>query len=201
MERNIYLVILLLIVSCNQNPEIENNSKPRIALNSQEDNKQDSIYVVKTLIDIYKSHLPQDSNFQIHSLGNKMLGLKFDVLSKSIRKLIETQQFSQGFIRNLSRVGFVVDSIIKKDKTLVYGMINFAFEDYNIWYGGNMGEPDWKYFKVVNFNREGNLISFDWSVRDFGDLNRFSVQFLKELGKWKLHYLQGFDINNYLRKE
>jgi hypothetical protein len=138
-------------------------------------------------------------------------GFDLDTLKRNLTQLKGIGYFASEFIQNYNLIILTLDKKIKNyefNKWNVYELPTFRFaNDINPWCECQ-DNLDWNLVKVKiirlsNDNGEmiwywGNLNkNYDASWKDF----EYKFRVVKEDGKWKIAYMEGFDFNESIRKD
>lgn len=130
-------------------------------------------------------------------------------------KLRETNFFATEFIENYNQIILTLDRKLREDKFekwLVGDLPTFKFaNDINPWclcqdIPYDKPNPwDLVEVKVINLNRGKGELVWKWGKTELNEApgwKEFTYRFIvtKENGKWKIAYLQGFDLKESTRK-
>lgn len=114
-----------------------------------------------------------------------------------LRELKETNFFADQFIDNYNKIALTIDEKMMK-KSLVYyvGELPPYGNDANPWCNCQ-DNPDkyWEKIKLENLIINDKNASYNWT---WGDNFKYKVKVIKENGVWKISYLQGFDIDEFI---
>jgi hypothetical protein len=162
----------------------------------------DSVEVINLLRDVYRWHDKyQDSltDFSIIVKDSFQVGLNYDSLNKTIGALKQTNYFSSSFLDDYKKLADFVNNKLINANPKYLNEINFDFQDADPWTGFQDSAPDyWDKFKITEYKSTAEAASLKWLIytKDWSS-EAYSVRFLKENGKWKVSYLEGFDLNKY----
>ena len=114
-----------------------------------------------------------------------------------LKELKETCFFANQFLDNYDKIALTIDEKMM-NKSIVYyiGELPPYGNDANPWCNCQ-DNPDnyWKKIKLKNIVINDKNASYDWT---WGDNFKYKVKAIKENGIWKISYLQGFDINEFI---
>ncbi len=189
----LFLFIILLGVSCN------NDSVDSPSLAKDESNMNtDSVTLRNLLINIYRWRDHQDIlDYEIIDSNHLNIRLDTHKLANHLLTMKKTDFFSRDFLMTYKKIGMRIDSLIQNDSNYAEaGLIYFDFQDFNTWYGGQVGTPIFDNMVVLNFSEIDNKAFFKWAIPE-ELIDTVSVNFIFEDGKWKLNHLQYIDLKHY----
>ncbi len=144
-----------------------------------------------------------------------VVGVNLDQHKRNVSKLKATNYFSTGFIDNYNQIVLSLDKGIRDGKYgqwLVGDLPIFTFtSNTNPWCGCQdvpFDKPNpWEFVKINIISLDNNKAEADWKWGKL-ELNtdpswkNFAYRFraVKESGKWKIAYLEGFDCVRATRK-
>ena len=130
------------------------------------------------------------------------IGMNLDTLKNELNELRKSDLFDKEFIDNYNKIVLKIDEKIKKSKDYAWqngDMPSFAGADpwcdcQNIPY-----ENPWDkiVFKFLSIDKENADLTWTWGNSIWSKDFNYRVKAKKTNGKWRISYLQGFDINNY----
>ncbi len=200
-----FISLILLVVTCQscnfatdksrKNSETKDSIANSNSTFTISDRKSDSINLRNLLITIYRWH-EKNGKMDYYFLGKKGPRDALDTvkLDSALTKMKKTDFFSEEFLVNYEQIGQKVDQVVKHDLALSHVGIVFPFEDYDTWYGGQGGQPNWHDLTIYNLSINNGNASFKWTTTNWDSLN---VRFKKENNKWKLSHLQYMDLKMY----
>ncbi len=210
-----YLIIVLglILYSCNQSPQSTTVTESKIETptatvkTSAIENQEDKTEILNLIREVLKWTDSKNSIDLLPAIADSTdsiyIGFDFDQLNQNLNKLKNTDFFAKEFIENYNQIILTLDRKLKANEFeygpwLVGDMPPFNFaSDVNPWClcQDNM---DWNLVEIEQTN--GNEYRWKW-----GGLNQdthqswkdFSYKFkvTKEKSKWKMSYLDGFNIN------
>jgi hypothetical protein len=210
-----YLTIVfgLILCSCNQSPQSTTVTENKIetptgmvktSMNEKPEDKTEILNLIREVLKWADSKnsidlLPvvADRNDSIY------IGFDFDALKQNLSKLKNTNFFAKEFIENYNQIILTLDRKLKANEFeygpwLVGDMPPFNFvSDVNPWCScqDNM---DWKSVEIEQIN--GNEYIWKWgglnqdTHQSWKDYN-YKFKVIKVESKWKVSYLDGFNIN------
>ena len=144
------------------------------------------------------------------------IGFDFNKHKLNLDKLKETNLFAKEFIENYNEIIQTLDRKIKSnefDKWNTYELPTFIFANdvnpYCLCQDVPYDKPNpWDLLEVeiINLNSEKGELNWKWGKTELNEASgwkEFTYRFkvIKENGKWKIAYLQGFDFNESTRKD
>ena len=211
-----YLIIVfgLILCSCNQSPQSTTVTESKIhtptatVKTSTIENQEDKTEILNLIREVLKWTDSKNSIDLLPAIADSTdsiyIRFDFDQLNQNLNKLKNTDFFSKEFIENYNQIVLTLDRKLKANEFengpwLVGDMPPFNFaSNVNPWClcQDNM---DWNLVEIEQTN--GNEFRWKW-----GGLNQdthqswkdFSYKFkvTKEESKWKISYLDGFNIND-----
>jgi hypothetical protein len=136
---------------------------------------------------------------------NHYLGFNIKKVSENLAILAQTGFFSKNFIDNYLQIVETFDKKIRNEETIwdVGDMPSFNFNmsyiDLNPWcLCQGFSVSQFGEIEVLNLNQmEGNL-KFKWIQNS--DWIDFKFSVIREDNKWKISYMEGFDLNDMPKK-
>ena len=196
------LYLPIAFFSCNE------NSKTKIIVYEPAENKTDSrndaLELENLIKKLYKWSETKSSQEDFEPLLVKntdsvYTGLDLKRHQKRLKELGNTHFFSEEFIRNYDKIAVTINEKMK-DKSLVYyvGELPPYGNDANTWCDCQ-DNPDkyWEKIKIQNLIIKDNKATFNWT---WGDGFKYKVKAVKENNVWKISYLQGFNIQEFISK-
>lgn len=161
--------------------------------------KLDSLELGDNLIAIYKWHENKGMDYYFLEKEGRLLGLDFVKLDSTLTAMAKTNFFSNRFLENYRKIGQRIDSLVRNDSAYsIAGSIDFPFQDYDTWYGGNDDKPDWNKMRIFNLLISKDSASFEWSCdNETNPEELYLVKFTREDNNWKLSYLYYMDLKLY----
>ena len=193
-----FVLLLVICQSCNSNKD-QTNSKVRDSIangNSRvtdSDRKLDSVSLRKQIITIYKWYI-ENEKINHNYLLTESYGIDTVKLDDVIREMQKTDFFSKEFLTNYKQIGQRTNQMLKLDSTLRMVGIAFPFQDFDTWYGGQVGPPNLDDLTIFNLSINNDQALFKWTTTNWDSLD---VRFRKENNKWKLSFLELMDLKMY----
>jgi hypothetical protein len=200
------LLSLASLTSCHPNNS-PSTVQSNLTLNKDSTNrspKSDSAALVSLLQEVFKwhdknqSHLP---DFDIIVKDSFQTGLNFESFNKTFDAITKTDFFSASFLNNYKNIGAYINNKLTNANPKYQNEINFPCQDADSWTGFQDDEPKfWNNLKITDYKAFPDSASFMWWIKmnDWSS-EKSPVKFLKENGKWKVSYLEGFDMERYCR--
>jgi hypothetical protein len=198
------LLALSFLMSCHHKNSIsKGQSKSTLNKDSTiQSPNNDSTEIVKLLKEVYKWHDQDRSNlidFDIIVKDSFQTGLNFKSFNNKFDALKKTNFFSQSFLDNYKKIGMYINNKLTNANPKYLNEINFAFQDADPWTGFQDDAPNfWNDFIIVDFKSSFDSASLKWSIKDWTS-EKHPVKFSKENSKWKVSYIEGFDMDEYYK--
>lgn len=164
----------------------------------------DSVDVLNLLKETYRWHdknMNSLTDFSVIVKDSFQVGLNYDSLKVTMNALKQTNYFSFSFLENYKKMADFVNNKLVNANPKYLNEINFDFQDADPWTGFQESAPDyWDKFKITDYKLTADSASLKWKIQtnDWSS-EGYSVRFLKEDGKWKVSFLEGFDLKKYTR--
>ncbi|MFL5739279.1 MAG: hypothetical protein ACJ75B_03610 [Flavisolibacter sp.] len=164
--------------------------------------KNDSLELVKLLQDVYKWH---DQNqrelldFDVVIKDSFQTGLNYKLFKRTFDAIKKSGYFSVSFLNNYKKIGEYINDKLANANPKYSNEINFACQEADPWTNFQDDAPDfWNKLKIVDFKSSLDQASLQWQtqIEDWSS-EKYAVKFVKENGKWKVSYMDGFDMNKY----
>ena len=196
------LRLSIAFFSCNE------YSKTKIIVSEPAENKADSrndaLELENLIKKLYKWSETKSSQEDFEPLLVKntdslYIGLDLKRHQKRLKEFENTHFFSEEFILNYDKIAVTINEKMK-DKSLVYyvGELPPYGNDANPWCDCQ-DNPDkyWEKIKIQNLIIKDKKATFNWT---WGDGFKYKVKAVKENNVWKISYLQGFNIQEFISK-
>lgn len=216
------IILALFLFSCNHNSEhkespVKVNTTKTLKSPEISNDKQE----IKNLIRKVLNWKEAKNSFDllpalIDGKDSSYTGFDLEKLNANLEKLKATNYFSSGFIDNYNQIILTLDKKIRNKefkKWLVGELPTFSFaNDVDPWclcQDVPYDKPNpWDLVEVeiINLNSKKGELYWKWGKPELNgspDWKAFTYKFdvEKENGKWKISYLQGFDIKESTRKD
>ena len=192
------LIFGLLLFSCNQGKNKTTSVTEKKASISADGKEQ-----IQNLIrQVYKWHEQQISSYNDMITDNKdsiYIGFNLDQLKLDIEEFKATNFFSDEFIDNYHKIFTTLDKKLRnKELEWLVGDFPPFGNDANPWCNCQ-DNPDnyWQTMTIKNIVMDSNKAFFTWT---WGDNFEYKAKAVKQNDKWKISYLQGFDFDEFTRK-
>ena len=205
------LIFGLLLFGCNQT-----DSKNSLATNEKSANTADDKEEIKNLVrQVYKWHEAQKpSNNDMITDGKDSIYIAFnlDQLKLDISELKETNLFADEFVDNYNKIYLTLDKKLKsKEFEWLVGDLPPFGNDANPWCNCQdvpYDKPNpWDLIEVeiINLQSDKGELNWKWGKTELNEApgwKEFTYRFgvVKENGKWKISYLEGFSFDEFTRK-
>jgi hypothetical protein len=218
MKYSGFLIVILVMIFFSYNHE--NQSKASIGINSlQNSSTKDSAdkdeiqNLIRQMLNWANSKKSIDV-LPVLSKDSICTGFDFDKHKLNLEKLKETNLFADEFIENYNQIILTLDRKIKSkelEKWNIYELPTFSFSnDIDPWClcqdvpYDNPNPWDLVEVRIINLNSEKGNLYWKWGKLELNNgkgWKEFTYRFkvVKESSKWKISYLEGFELNNGIR--
>ena len=206
MKKVGFLILIFVFLSCNNNPKIKTSQKQvdsPVTTETSTDKEEIQKLIRQVLIWSDSTHLNL-LPVLADSIDSLYIGFDMNELKSNLNMLKETNLFAIEFIDNYNKIILTLDSNLKNKE---YGdwlvddlpVFNFA-NDVNPWCLCQDNLP-WEnvVVQIISLSGDKGELSWKWgnlSANSDSSWSNFSYNFtvVKEDGRWKIAYLQGFDF-------
>ncbi len=200
MKHFILITLLsgLLLAGCQQTEkQTASATDPAPTLARVSDNAEELQRLVRQL---YEWHETKSSQNDFEPLADNQdssyVGIDLTQHKARVAELQKTGFFSSQFLDNYNRIGLTIDKGLKTKKLewLVGDLPPFG-NDANPWCNCQ-DNPDtyWQTLTLNKITADATTASFAWT---WGGDFAYEVKAIRDNGKWKITYLQGFDFNAF----
>jgi hypothetical protein len=200
------VALVALMVGCNQRNSTfsRQSSLPPSQKTVYPTGNNDSVGLLNLLKDVYRWHAKNQGNpidFDVIVKDSFQTGLNYDSFNKTLSALRQTNYFSTSFIDNYKKIADYINNKLTSANPKYFNEINFYSQDTDPWTGFQDDFPDmWDKFTITEYKSAENSASLIWRVRtNDWTSEKYAVGFTKENGKWRVAYLEGFDITKYTK--
>jgi hypothetical protein len=191
------LLITILCVSCNNSKTntTTKNSTEKTAGNDKE--QIEKLIKSANAWGDSKNGLSVITYYTIDEKTGICTGVDIKKHQLELKKLKNSGYFSAAFIENFNQIGLKRDQMIKT-KEIPNWKPNEEigpFGSYSSWCncqeGGDMKKIK---IKIISLNEQEGSLSWTWSEPEYSKGFEYQFKVVKENGKWKIAYLEGFDF-------
>jgi hypothetical protein len=200
----IITILAALAGSCNQTNSNHNlqSSAPTAQKIIAPTANNDSAEILNLLKSVYRWHAKNQSNlvdFDVIVKDSFQVGLNYTTFNKTFSALKQTNYFSTSFADNYKKIADYINNKLTTASPKYLNEINFPSQDADPWTGFQDDFPDfWDKFKITEYKSTKDSASLSWRAQtNDWTSEKYAVGFTKENGKWRVAYLEGFDIVNY----
>jgi hypothetical protein len=205
MNRILSIIPLILFITIH----INGNEKRSQKIHNDSTYQNDKVEISELIRKLYKW---EDKN-QI-TIGQtaitdeneeKVIGFDTNKNLEFVDQLRRTNLFSEEFLSNYQRIVETLDKKIKtKEMEWFAGDIPPYGNGANPWCNcqDEPYENHWDKLEITftEINKSEATLSWTWGQSDWSKDFNYKVRVKKENGKWKISYLQGFDIDEITKK-
>jgi hypothetical protein len=166
--------------------------------------KQDSIKITTVLKTLLKEHTIGDFDdivikTKVDSESYIYSGIDMVLCDESIKKLAESNIFSEDFLANYRNIALYIDKELKKSPEEGYEneYPPYPFRNYDALYNAQDTPDDVNNIKIEEFVTDGKLATLKWTYPQWADFDGYSVKLKKENNVWKVSYLECYDIKYF----
>jgi hypothetical protein len=192
---------VVLLFSCNQSTSTQNRQSnlPLAQKAVDPSANNDSVEILSLLKSVYKWHAKNQSNhldFDVIVKDSFQTGINYETFNKTFSALQQTNYFSTSFLDNYKKIADYVNNKLTTANPKYLNEINFSFQDTDPWTGFQDDFRDfWDQLVITDYRADKNSASLIWRVQtNDWTSEKYAIRFTKENNKWRIAYLEGFDI-------
>lgn len=205
----LFVAVLGLLFSCNSSGTTKFSSNGTLvnqhssqAKTDRSPDKNDSLELVKLLQQVYEWHHLKHgelADFDVVTKDSLQIGLNYESFKKTFKAIAKTGLFSTSFLNNYKKIGEYINTKLVNANPKYLNEINFAYQEADPWTNFQDEAPDfWDRLKITDFKSAPDKSLLKWQTHLQGwSSGKYAVGFIKENGKWKVSYMEGFDMNKY----
>ncbi len=203
------IVFVLLLVCCNQAGATSVIKKKISSLTGDKEQIQN---LIRQVYNWHEARKPSNNDMVIDKNGSIYIGFNLDQLKLDIDELKSTNFFSVEFIDNYNKIYRTLDSKLRsKELEWSVGDLPPFGDDGNPWCNCQDIPYDtpnpWDLIEIEIIaldNKKGELI-WKWGKLELNNSDgwkefHYKFRVVKEDGKWRISYLEGFDFDTITRK-
>jgi hypothetical protein len=208
----LFLVILLL--GCYQKSDSKSLIEKAKDKSELIENSEDKTAIQKLIRDVLIWANSENSFDLLPAISDSTdsiyIGFDQNKLKSNLKKFAETDLFSKEFIENYNRIILTLDKNTKRKvyyDWLVGDLQPFGFaNDVNPWcYCQEMPYEDpspWGLVEVtiIKLEKTRGEMTWTWGKTDWPDI-KYNFSVVKENGKWKISYMEGFDYKEGIKED
>jgi len=191
------LIAVLLLANCN----ISGRSRQKGNANNISDAYSDSIAITALIQNMYRWYETKSSKGEFIPITSNpkdtiYSGIDWNANKIRMKELVTTNFFTKDFLENYQKIALHIDNAIKQGHSKWHVGDMSPFEpDANPWCNCQ-DNPDnyWNKLSITDFSCNKDAATFKWT---WGGNFYYSVSVKRELGSWRISYLEGFDYKKY----
>lgn len=191
------LITVLLLANCNNS----GSSRQKDNADNISGVYSDSVAITALIQNMYRWYETESSKDEFIPITNNpndtiYSGIDWKANIKRMKELAVTNFFAKDFLDNYQKIALHIDNEIKQGHSKWYVGDMSPFEpDANPWCNCQ-DNPDnyWKNLSVTDLKCNKDTATFKWT---WGGNFYYSVCVKKELGSWRISFLEGFDYKKY----
>jgi hypothetical protein len=206
MKHSAFLITHLLglfLLGCGQAGSKNNSSQSDTVVNSNNDKEQIG-YLIKQVLKWHeKNGVFAGFDPVFNPKDSSAIGMDLDKLKPVLKKLTNSKLFDKEFVDNYENI------VLKIDKQIKNKEIQFLAGDIPPYAGGDpwCNCQDMPYdnpwdkieIKFQSIDKDNATLTWTWGNSGWSKDFNYKVKTKKTDGAWKISYLQGFDINQFVR--
>lgn len=197
-------LLVALTVGCTQRNSSHQSGLPPSQKTIYPTGNNDSVELLNLLKDVYRWHTKNQSNlidFDVIVKDSFQTGLNYDTFNITFSALKQTNYFSTSFIDNYKKIADYINNKLTSANPKYLNEINFYSQEADPWTGFQDDFPDfWNQLKITDYKSTKDSASLRWRVQTNNWTSEaYAVGFSKENSKWRVAYLEGFDMIKYTK--
>lgn len=200
---NLYkLIVIPLILTINACTPV-NKTAVEVEKHVPTIRQQDQEDLLKLTRNLYNWHETKSSMHDFEPINDDKdsayIGLDLVQHKKRLTELKQTGFFASEFIDNYNNIAFSIDADLKKKKMeWLIGELPPFGNGANPWCNcQDNPENYWKTLTIKYFVFGDNMATYYWT---WGNDFEYKVIAIKADGEWKISYLEGFDVSDFVKK-
>lgn len=192
------LIIGFLLLSCNQT-DTKTTQVTKEKASTSADEKEQIQNLIRQVYKWQESQKPSNNDMIADSKDSIYIGFNLDQLKLDIEELKTTGFFSNEFIDNYYKIFTTLDRKLRnKEIEWLVGDLPPFGDNVNPWCNCQ-DNPDnyWQTMIIDNIAFESNVATFTWT---WGDNFQYKARAIKLNDNWKISYLEGFNFDEFTRK-
>lgn len=191
------LLITILCVSCNNS---KTNTTTKKSTEKTAGNDKEQIEKLIKSANAWGDSKNGSSGITYYTIDEKTgicTGIDIKKHQLELKKLKNSGHFSAAFIENFNQIGLKRDQMIKIKKIPNWKPNEEIgpFSGYSSWCNCQEGGDVKKIkIKIISLNDQEGSLSWTWSEPEYSKGFEYQFKVVKENGKWKIAYLEGFDF-------
>lgn len=206
----IILIVGSVLLGCNQTTGKYALAKNEKSINETTD-QEEITQLIRKVYKWQKAQKPSNNELITDEKDNSYIGFNLNQLQLDIDELKATDFFSSEFIDNYLEIHLALDKKLKnRELEWLVGDLPPFGNNANPWCNCQdvpYDSPDpWSLIEIESINLESNKGEMSWK---WGQLDRnagkgwkefrYTFRVVKENGKWKIAYLEGFNFEEFTR--
>jgi len=199
----IAILLGLFILSCSQAGNKNSSTKSDTITNINDDKEQ----IVNLVKQVLKWHENNGTFTGFDPMFNPkdsvVIGMNLNTLKEELNKFTKSNLFDNEFIDNYKNIFLKIDKKIKSKEIQwhdgdmpPYGSVDpwCSCQDYPY-------DNPWDKIEInfTNLDKESVILTWTWGNSEWSKGFNYKVKAKKIDGTWKISYLQGFDINEFIK--
>ena len=204
------LIAIFSLTACKKTEETTENKATPTPMPTEEPLAVGDKAAIETLVKnmyVWNESRSHDRELEPLVQGTNVVGYNLDSHKLYLKELRDSGFFAEEFIANLDKI------VQEQNKLLTSGKVKWQdgdigpFQgDVNVWCGCQDEPAEDAYNKItLHFeNLTNTTAKFYWNWEGFGDdwsAEHYNMRAVKEDGKWKIAYMEGWDYNANLGVE
>lgn len=194
----IFFGVGLFIFCCNQPEDKKRVVSDNPTTSCTVEDKMQLQSLVRSLYEWYETECPKTDFYpKTDTEGLSYTGLDLKKHNERLSELKQTGFFSNEFLNNYNLLSLAIDEKLKNDEIeWQIGDLPPFGNGANPWYNcQDIPNNYWQIITIDKINVENNIITFSWG---WGDHFSYKAKAIWENDTWKILYLEGFDINQFI---
>lgn len=193
------LIFVFLLLSCNP-ADIKTNAVTKEKASTSADDKEQIQNLIRQVYKWHEAQKPSNNDMITDSKDSIYIGFNLDQLKLDIEELKTIDFFSTEFIDNYYKIFTTLDSKLRnKEIEWLVGDLPPFGDNVNPWCNCQ-DNPDnyWQTMTIDQIAFESNVATFTWT---WGANFQYKAKAIKLNDNWKISYLEGFNFDEFTRKD
>ncbi len=206
MKNSTFLIILLLglcLLGCGQSGNKNNSSQSDTVVDSGRDKKQIENLVKQVLKWHEENGVIPGFEPIFHPEDSLAIGMDLDKLKPVLKRFTDSKLFDKEFVDNYESIVLKIDKQFKSKEIQWFNGDMPPYAGANPWCNCQdvpYNNP-WDKIEITfqSIDKEAATLTWTWGNSDLSKGFNYKVKAKKTDGIWKVSYLEGFDINEFVR--
>lgn len=202
-------IALFILASCaktknKETGESETNGTAELGISKKENDNPDKTEIESLIKNMYRWHEKHESEMSSDEIikDSLIVGLDIKHHATYLKTLDETGFFAKEFLTNMTHIHKTLNKMLKSGEVKWYhGEMPPFGDDSSPWCNCQDVPTDNDPYEIIKFtfsklDSNEAILNWSWDIReDWKGFPNYKIRTVKEGGKWKIAWMQGWDHN------